>query len=208
MTSSGQDGSRAGGPLGRPGPRWDAGDSPAPESAPGAIEGRAPRSEPPAPPKQEKPPRVLPEDASLTRRLGAWLIDELARTFFYTLLLLVLILIGGWVPEPVTPGEFSLAAVLPQMVLRFGLSWIFWSQGTSPGAMLLKVRLVDAAGNPPGPRRGGIRAAMEIVSISTLLIGFAWALVSRRRQTWHDAAAGVYVVNDTRDQASDGQTRP
>jgi len=142
---------------------------------------------------------VHSEDASLARRLGAWAIDELARTLFYALLLFVLILVGGWVPEPVDPGEFSLAAFLPQMVLRFGLSWIFWSQGTSPGAMLLNVRLVDALGNPPGPRRGAIRAAVEIISISTLLVGFAWALFSRRRQTWHDLAAGVFVVNAPRE---------
>ena len=36
---------------------------------------------------------------------------------------------------------------------------------------------------------------MEVLSLSTLLIGFAWALFSRRRQTWHDLAAGTYVVN-------------
>ncbi len=194
--------------MGRPGPRWDADGAPGAGSAPVEASDRPPSGSPPRPPSSEKPPRVLPEDASLDRRLGAWLIDEVARTFFYTLLIIVLILGGGWVPEPVDPGEFSLAAVLPQMVLRVGLSWIFWSQGTSPGARLLHVRLVDAQGNPPGPTRGGIRALVEIVSISTLLIGFAWALFSRRRQTWHDLASGVFVVNDTRDRTPRGDARP
>lgn len=139
---------------------------------------------------------MRPEDATLARRLGAWLIDELARTFFYPLLLLVLVMFGGQIPDPVAPGELSAGAVIPQIVLRAGLSWIFWSQGTSPGAMLLHVRLVDAHGNAPGPVRGGIRAMVEIVSIMTLLLGFAWALFSRRRQTWHDLASGVYVINE------------
>lgn len=133
------------------------------------------------------------------RRLGAWLIDELVRTLFYPLLLIVLVMFGGQIPEPARPGELSAGVVIPQMVLRAGLSWIFWSQGTSPGAMLLHLRLVDAQGNPPGPVRGGVRAVVEIVSIFMMLLGFAWALFSRRRQTWHDLASGVYVINDPRE---------
>ena len=186
MTSPRPDGSRADAPVGRPGPRWEAGEVAPPASTGLAID---------RPVRAAKLPRIRPEDAGFRRRIGAWLIDELARTLFYPLLLIVLVMFGGQVPEAPAPGDLSVTAILPQMVLRVGLSWIFWSLGTSPGAMLLHLRIVDGSGRPPGPVRGGVRAIVEVLSISTLLIGFAWALFSRRRQTWHDLAAGTYVVD-------------
>lgn len=190
MTTSGPDGSRAEKSVGRPGPRWEAGDAIVPASEAGAPEVIEARTLP--------PPSGGPQDAQIWRRSTAWLVDELARTFFYPLLLIVLVMLGGEMPDPVSPTEVTLTAILPQIVLRIGLSWIFWSQGTSPGAMVMGLRIVDAQGNPPGPVRGGIRALVEIVSISMLLVGFAWALFTRRRQTWHDLAAGTYIVDAPR----------
>lgn len=209
MTQSGRDGSRVERSVGHPGPRWgvndpdflhatdgvaDASDAPPPAEA----------SAGPPPPevRREKPPRVRPEDATLWRRLGAFLIDELARFLFYPLLMVVLVLFGGQIPDPVSPGDFSAGVIIPQLVLRAGLSWTFWSHGTSPGAMLLHLRLVDAHGNAPGSARGGVRATVEIVSVFVPL-GFAWALFSRRRQTWHDLASGVYVINAPREELDD-----
>lgn len=179
--------------MGRPGPRWDAGADVA-DAANVAGAAEVPESRPRPAPKPSSS-RVQPGDAALWRRVAAWLIDEVARTLFYPLILLVFVLLGGSPPATVSPTEVTLADVLPQIVLRAGLSWLFWSRGTSPGAMVLHVRLVDAEGLPPGGRRAAIRALVEIVSVSTLFIGFAWALFSRRRQTWHDMASGVYVVD-------------
>ena len=86
MTSPRPDGSRADAPVGRPGPRWEAG-----EVAPPAPTGLAIDR----PVRAAKLPRVRPEDAGFRRRIGAWLIDELARTLFYPLLLIVLVMFAG-----------------------------------------------------------------------------------------------------------------
>ena len=86
-------------------------------------------------------------------------------------------------------------AIAPQVVLRIGLSWICWSQGTSPGAMVMRLRIVDAQGRAPGPILGGVRAVLEVLSVATLMVGFAWAIFTRRRQTWHDFGSGLYVIN-------------
>lgn len=190
-----------GGPpsVGRPGPRWEAGELAPPYVLPADRRDALPQPVEAA----GDAASVLPPYASITRRSAAWIIDEAARTLFYTVLLMVIVMLGGQIPDPVTPGNASLTAILPQVVMRVGLSWIFWSQGTSPGAVVMRVRLVDAAGNPPGATRGLIRGLVEVLSISTLLLGFFWALFTRRRQTWHDLAAGVYVVDarEERDRA-------
>lgn len=124
----------------------------------------------------------------------------MARTLFYAFVIIFFVTLGGSLPEPVSTTEPTLDVVLPQVVMRVGVSWIFWSQGTSLGAIVMGLRIVDSAGQPPGPARGGIRAVVEVVSIFVLLVGFAWALFTRRRQTWHDLAAGTYVVEVPREQ--------
>jgi uncharacterized RDD family membrane protein YckC len=130
------------------------------------------------------------------RRIAAWLIDEVARVLFFGVLLIVLVMLGGQLPDAVEPGEeASFNAIAPQVVLRIGLSWICWSLGTSPGAMVMRLRLVDAQGKAPGPVRGGVRAVLEVVSVATLMVGFAWAIVTRRRQTWHDFGSGTFVID-------------
>ena len=60
--------------------------------------------------RREKPPRVRPEDATIWRRLAAWLIDEVVRTLFYAVLLIMLAMFAGYVPEPVAPGELNAGA--------------------------------------------------------------------------------------------------
>ena len=185
---------------GEPGPRW-AGDgalgrSTAP-ARPSADDGSGvaaiadvPASEGPGHPAPNLPKL---DYAPIWRRVAAWLVDEMARAIFYAVL--VVFVLGVSDATISSTGDVNLRALLPQIVMRIGLSWIFWSRGISPGAVLLRVRLVGPDGEVPGTSRAGVRAALEVVSVLGMFIGFAWALVSRRRQTWHDLAAGTYVVN-------------
>lgn len=179
MTTSGRERPRGDTPLGRPGPRWDAGSIP-------PVAATTPEV------REDERPRRAP----YWRRIAAWLVDEVARTIAYVLVLMLVILFGGSVPEPATAADITLGDFVPQVLVRVALSWVFWSNGVSPGGLLLRVRIVDAQGRRPGHARGGVRALVEIVSLVPLLLGFASALLSRRGQTWHDLAAGTYVVNE------------
>lgn len=201
MTGTGRDASRE--PVGRPGPRWGAGER---DGAPpevrwpglGGVEDveRPEDVEPPAPGSvRPRASEALPY-ASFLRRLGAFVIDELAKTGLYLVILIVMLILTGDLPAPPAPGEeLDLAALAPRLVLSFGYDWIFWSQGWTPGAGVMGIRIVREDGAPPGPARGLVRALVSIPSGAVFFIGYAWMLFSRKRQTWHDMAAGVVVVN-------------
>jgi len=76
----------------------------------------------------------------------------------------------------------------------FGVYWSYYATGWSPGRALVGIRIVDEMGAAPGARRGIGRLLMSFVSGVVLGIGYLAMLWSPTKQTWHDAAAGTYVV--------------
>ncbi|MGE3961843.1 MAG: RDD family protein [Dehalococcoidia bacterium] len=133
------------------------------------------------------------EYASFFRRLGALVIDEITKSLVYLGILIMIAMLTGNLPDaPADP--FDPAALAPRLLLSFGYDWIFWSQGWTPGASLMGIRIVRPDGAPPGAVRGAVRALIAIPSAGLFFLGYAWMLLSPRKQTWHDLAAGVYVV--------------
>jgi len=78
--------------------------------------------------------------------------------------------------------------------LFFGLYWWYYAKGWSPGRALVGIRIVDEQGGPPGARRGIGRLLMSFVSSMIVGVGYLAMLWSPTKQTWHDGAAGTYVV--------------
>lgn len=80
---------------------------------------------------------------------------------------------------------------VPAAVLVIG-----WARyGTTPGKLLLELRVVDAR---TGERAGWIRALIRCVgyavSLLPLGLGFVWAAFDRNGQALHDKLAGTRVV--------------
>jgi uncharacterized RDD family membrane protein YckC len=76
----------------------------------------------------------------------------------------------------------------------------FWSLlGRTPGMMALGLRVVTATQDPPGVRRSVIRAFGYWLS-AILFLGFAWIIVDRRSQGFHDKLAGTFVIYDWGDR--------
>ncbi len=82
-----------------------------------------------------------------------------------------------------------LALWLPPLYEVFFLTLI----GQTPGKMLLGVRVVRLNGARVTLKHAIIRYLGYFVS-AFLLLGFAWALVDNRRQTWHDKLARTVVI--------------
>ena len=191
--------------MGHPGPRWEAGPLPAvdaPTERATTERGDVGRAQPAEraelaalrPSSRDARPAIRFEYASFFRRLGAFVLDEVAKTFLYLLILLFVASLTGGLPESASSGEIDPVALLPRLLLSVGYDWIFWSQGWTPGANAMGIRIVRPDGSPPGIGRGGIRALVAIPSSALFFIGYAWMLFTPRKQTWHDLAAGVYVV--------------
>ncbi len=75
------------------------------------------------------------------------------------------------------------------------LPWLWNSLGWSPAKRIIGLRIVDAAGNPPGWRRGLGRTAASFLSGIALGFGYLAAAWHPEKRTWHDRMAGTWVVD-------------
>ena len=93
------------------------------------------------------------------------------------------------------PADHALAyATLPVVFIAYCA--FFWAMlGRTPGMALLGIRVVRHDGTPPGVVRSIVRALCYTLS-AILLLGFAWSVVDRRRQGFHDKIARTFVVYD------------
>jgi uncharacterized RDD family membrane protein YckC len=70
----------------------------------------------------------------------------------------------------------------------------FIAAGGTPGHIVLRLRVIDKRGAPPGLRRSVVRYLVAIVSGLAFNLGYLAMLWSPHKQTWHDSIAGTYVV--------------
>ena len=66
-------------------------------------------------------------------------------------------------------------------------------RGTSPGKLLMGLRVSGTGGEAPGLIRAFVRNVSKIISILPALAGVIMALFSKRRQMLHDVITGSYV---------------
>ncbi|MEX1022376.1 MAG: RDD family protein [Dehalococcoidia bacterium] len=193
-------------PSGHPGPRWGgdgslgggAADTAAAPHAPRDLDAGAGEGDPAGVALRDVRRRFAVETdrpyAGFWRRFGAWVVDEALKTAFWIAIIVMVVFVTGRAPASTSGTDVSPLALLPRLMLSAGYDWIFWAQGWTPGALVLRIRIVRADGAPPGHGRAAMRVAVSALSSAAFFIGYLWMLRSRRRQTWHDMAAGTYVV--------------
>ena len=103
----------------------------------------------------------------------------------------------GVLPQPPAGGaadDFISWLVPPVLVIAF------WTRkGATPGKMLIRASVVDAAsGGPPGLGRLVIRYFGYFVSIMPFMLGLVWVAFDPRKQGWHDKLARTVVVRPAR----------
>jgi uncharacterized RDD family membrane protein YckC len=68
--------------------------------------------------------------------------------------------------------------------------------GQTLGMRLVRIRVIDGRGRPPGAVRGVIRLLALTLSLAPGGLGWFWALFDREHRALHDHLAGTYVVLD------------
>jgi len=66
-------------------------------------------------------------------------------------------------------------------------------RGTSPGKLLMGLRVSGVDGERMDINRAAIRNFAKVLSVGSALIGVLMAFWSKRRQMLHDRLAGCYV---------------
>lgn len=178
-------------PRGEPGPRWGG---PAEETVSRTASDSWNQSDGTLALASPRPvaERVI---APFGRRAIGFLID-----------LLLVVLLASVIEAIVDPNGAAAASfgfdatALRTFVLQFAYQWVWNSLGWSPGKRVVGVELVTKEGEAPGVGRGLARTMVAVVSGNALAIGYLWAWRQPQRRTWHDLAAGTYVVVTARDE--------
>ena len=138
----------------------------------------------------------VPQAGIATRGIALAADALLAWLIFLTgaaLIGLVASLVGGLKPE-------WLVGVLVGVgwVLVVGTYFVaFWSgTGQTPGMRLMRLRLLDGAGSPPGFWRSLLRLVGLAVAIAIVFLGFLPVLFDDRRRALQDFLAGTVVYYD------------
>jgi uncharacterized RDD family membrane protein YckC len=126
-----------------------------------------------------------PALASLWRRALAYGADALLLSAAFWVVVLGLELAGLGSGRNLRP-VVTVAAV-PYFVAG-------WMRGATPGMRLLGVRVIAADGGGVDFGRAVTRYLGMMLAALPFGLGFAWAVLDRRRQGWHDRIAGTLVV--------------
>jgi uncharacterized RDD family membrane protein YckC len=81
------------------------------------------------------------------------------------------------------------------LLLVYAYLGFFWTvAGQTPGMRVLRLRVVDSAGNPPSAARSTLRVVALVISIAPCFAGLLPVLFSDRRRGLHDIVAHTTVV--------------
>lgn len=139
------------------------------------------------------------------RRIAAFLVDLVLLAVFYGIAFFISMRILGiegvsWLALSDSIEHergFRLFASYEGMTLILNMTYFTYFHGTigrTPGKGLFGLRVLRTDGRPVTPGIAFLRWAGYAVSFISLLLGFLWIAVDRRKQGWHDKIAGTVVV--------------
>ncbi len=132
--------------------------------------------------------------APLKKRALAYLIDEILVS------LLFIFIYVDQIPDNATTEETITiinSLVFYVMVLKVVYQTFFvWMYGATLGRIAMKIKVISLGDleNPSLLFSLG-RASFRIISESIFYLGFLWAVLNPKRETWHDKVSNTLVVN-------------
>jgi len=132
--------------------------------------------------------------ASFQKRGAAYLIDEILISVLFSLIYL------DQMPANVSTEELigivnSLFGYLVVIKILYQTFFI-WMYGATIGRIMMKIRVIETSDlENPNLMVALTRSAFRIISESLFYLGFIWAFLNPKRETWHDKVANTLVIN-------------
>lgn len=132
--------------------------------------------------------------APLNKRALAYLIDEILVS------LLFIFIYVDQIPDNATTEETITiinSLVFYVMVLKVVYQTFFvWMYGATLGRIAMKIKVISLGDlENPSLLFSLSRASFRIISESIFYLGFLWAVLNPKRETWHDKVSNTLVVN-------------
>ncbi|MDD3343920.1 MAG: RDD family protein [Sulfurospirillaceae bacterium] len=132
--------------------------------------------------------------APLQKRGLAYFIDEILISVLFALIYL------DQIPDNLSREETinMINSLFFYIVLLKVLYQTFfvWMYGATLGKIFLKIKVISLSDlEKPTLLFAVNRASIRIISESLFYLGFLWAILNPKRETWHDKVANTLVVN-------------
>lgn len=124
--------------------------------------------------------------AGFFQRLVALIIDGIIISVVSWILLMVLSNVGS--------AGANLANVIGLVLVLIYDVYFFTSTGQTPGCKVMSIKVVNANSELLSMGQAVIRVVVSYISGAVLLIGYLWMIWDANKQTWHDKAAGSFVI--------------
>jgi uncharacterized RDD family membrane protein YckC len=132
--------------------------------------------------------------APFVKRFFAYFIDEILVSFLF-----VMIYIGSIEESQNVEETISMinGLVIYIMILKVIYQTFFvWMYGATLGKIFMKIRVVSINDlENPELVYALNRAIVRVLSESVFYLGFIWAFMNPKRETWHDKTGRTLVVN-------------
>lgn len=132
--------------------------------------------------------------APLKKRALAYLIDEILVSLLFIFIYVDQIPDNASTEETITIIN---SLVFYVMVLKVVYQTFFvWMYGATLGRIAMKIKVISLGDlENPSLLFSLSRASFRIISESIFYLGFLWAVLNPKRETWHDKVSNTLVVN-------------
>ncbi|MBL0687600.1 MAG: RDD family protein [Sulfurospirillum sp.] len=132
--------------------------------------------------------------ALFPKRFLAYFIDEILVSFLFVMIYIGSIEKSSNIEETINMIN---ELVLYIMILKVAYQTFFvWFYGATLGKIFMKIRVVSINDlENPSIMHSLNRAIVRILSEAVFYIGFIWAFMNSKKETWHDKTGQTLVVN-------------
>jgi len=132
--------------------------------------------------------------APFPKRFFAYFIDEILVSFLFVMIYIGSIEESNNIEETINMIN---GLVIYIMILKAVYQTFFvWMYGATLGKIFMKIRVVSINDlENPQLLYSLNRAIVRILSESIFYLGFVWAFMNSKRESWHDKAGRTLVVN-------------
>ncbi|MDD3323711.1 MAG: RDD family protein [Sulfurospirillaceae bacterium] len=132
--------------------------------------------------------------ASIKSRIFAYTIDELIVSFIFMVIFMEQMPSEGNIESTINALSNMISYVILLKIIY--QTFFVWMYGATVGKIIVKIRVVSTVDfENPNIFTSTIRSIVRVFGENLLFIGFFWALLNPKRESWHDMAAQTLVVN-------------
>ncbi|WP_458701121.1 RDD family protein [Sulfurospirillum sp. 1307] len=132
--------------------------------------------------------------ASFGKRMLAYTIDEILVSLLFVVIYVSSIPSTDDVEQTIRMIQNLVVYIIILKIIY--QAFFVWMYGATLGKIFMKIKVISIYDlENPTVLYSILRATVRIISENAFYLGFIWAYLNPKRQTWHDKVAGTLVVN-------------